>query len=72
MEVGVRLTLVSSLGEADVICGLLRTEGIDAKSREVLPGNLAGGWGSWQEILVPEANLERARELIETNDPLDS
>ncbi len=55
-----------------MICGLLRTEGIDAKSREVLPGNLAGGWGSWQEILVPEANLERARELIETNDPLDS
>ncbi|HEV8601967.1 MAG TPA: hypothetical protein VGQ68_01085 [Gaiellaceae bacterium] len=72
MEVGVRLIVVPSVGEADVICSLLRTEGIEAKFREALPQERAGGWGWWQEILVPEAALERARELIETNELLDS
>jgi hypothetical protein len=68
VELGVRLTVVPSIGEADVICGLLQTEGIEAKSRQSFPsgGGSGGGYGGWQEILVPESDLERARELIQS------
>ena len=66
MELGVRLTVVPSIGEADVICALLQTEGIEAKSRQSSPaeGGSGGGYGGWHEILVREDDLERARELI--------
>lgn len=67
MELGVRLTLVPSVGEADVICALLRTEGIDAEFRQSFPaeGGPGGGYFGWQEILVRQADLEQARELID-------
>lgn len=66
MELGVRLTVVPSIGEADVICALLQTEGIEAKSRQSFPaeGGSGGCYSGWQEILVREDDLERARELI--------
>lgn len=65
MEVGVHLTTVASQGEADVICGLLRTAGIECGDREA-----TGAWtgsmahGTWREILVAEADLEAARMLL--------
>lgn len=59
----VTLTVVSTVGEADVIAALLRTEGI-ACSYPQPPG------GEGQplfavEIRVSDADYERARELIE-------
>jgi hypothetical protein len=51
MELGVRLTVVPSLGEADVICALLQTEGIEARSRSSPgEGGPGSGYGGWQEI----------------------
>jgi hypothetical protein len=66
MELGVHLTVVPSIGEADVICALLQTEGIEAKSRQSFPaeGGAGGGFAGWQEILVRAADLERAREVL--------
>ena len=68
MDVGVRLTVVPSEGEADVICGLLRVNGIPCGHREtdlIAQGSRAG----WHEILVPEARLVEARELLATPPP---
>ena len=65
MELGVRVAVVPTLGEAEVICGLLETEGIQAMQRAARGGEASGLPAGWTEILVPEADLDRARELIE-------
>jgi hypothetical protein len=65
MEVGVHLTTVASQREADVICGMLRAEGIKCGAREATgawTGSMASGL--WYEILVSEGDLEVARELL--------
>ena len=63
----VRLTLVFSETEAEVIRGLLSTEGIDSMARptDVAAGAL-DGWspGGGREILVRQSDLETARALI--------
>jgi Putative prokaryotic signal transducing protein len=63
----VRLTIASSEPEAEVIRGLLATEGIDSLQRptDVAAGSL-DGWaaGGTREILVRAGDLETARELI--------
>jgi hypothetical protein len=62
----VRLTIVSSELEAEVLRGLLEDAGIRSMHR---PTNLAAGsldgWaaGGTREVLVAAADLERAREL---------
>jgi hypothetical protein len=65
MDIGVRLTVVGSQAEADVICSLLRVNGIRCGERAA---NVAiergGGFGGWREILVDEDQLEEARELL--------
>lgn len=67
MELGVRLTVVPTQGEAEVICGLLRANGVPCANREVeLASQAFGGW--WHEILVPEDRLGEARELVEPTD----
>jgi Putative prokaryotic signal transducing protein len=67
MEFGVRLTVVPTEGEAEVICGLLRANGIHCGHREVeLASQAFGGW--WHEVLVPGDRLEEARELLELGD----
>ena len=61
----VRLTVVASQGEADVICSLLRVNGIRCGERAAdatIEGG--GGFGGWREILVAEDQLEEARELL--------
>jgi hypothetical protein len=63
----VRLTVVADELEAAVICGRLRTEGIDCHERWTDMG--AGAWeatgsGGPREILVKPGDLERARELL--------
>jgi hypothetical protein len=61
MEVGVRLTVVESQGEADVICSMLRAEGI--KCAERLTESVES-FSNRREILVAEADLALARELV--------
>ena len=66
-EDGVVLTVVSGQPEAEVVCGLLRSEGIECGYRDTdqidssLEDFIAAGS---QEILVHEADLQSARELL--------
>jgi Putative prokaryotic signal transducing protein len=67
VELGVRLTVVPTEGEAEVICGLLRANGIPCAQREVeLASQAFGGW--WNEVLVPEDRLAEARQLLEAGE----
>ena len=64
---GVVLTVVADEGEADIVCGLLESAGIDCAYRDTeaidspLEDFTAAGP---REILVREADLAAARELI--------
>ena len=69
MELGVAVTVVPTQGEADVVCGLLATEGIEAKPREVLVDGTSGALHGWHEIMVRPADVDRARELIGAAEP---
>jgi Putative prokaryotic signal transducing protein len=63
----VHLTVVPTEAEADLLCALLRTEGIDCEDR---PTNMAVGamdglpGGGPREIVVDEDGLARAREIL--------
>ncbi|HEY1565318.1 MAG TPA: DUF2007 domain-containing protein [Gaiellaceae bacterium] len=69
MEAGdsVVLTVVSGGSEAEVVCGLLRSSGIDCAYRDTeaidssLEDFIAAGS---REILVHESDLEAAKELL--------
>jgi hypothetical protein len=60
--------VVSSQSEAEVVCGLLRSAGIECAHRDTdaidssLEEFIAAGA---QEILVHESDLEAAKELLE-------
>jgi putative signal transducing protein len=64
---GVALTVVSGEPEAQVLCGLLQSNGIDCAYRDTdeiestLEDFIASGP---VEVLVREADLEAARELL--------
>jgi hypothetical protein len=63
----VRLTVVPNETEAELMRGLLATEGIESMQRptDFAAGALDGwGPGGAREILVRAADLEAARELI--------
>jgi hypothetical protein len=63
---------VPSQGEADIVCSLLRSSGIECGDRATgfyVPQ--AGGFGGWREILVAERDLEVARELLATAQPAE-
>jgi putative signal transducing protein len=64
----VRLTVVRNEGEAEILCRLLRTEGIGCAFRDsdLAAGGADGGrsFGGWREILIDHDDLERARELV--------
>jgi hypothetical protein len=65
VEIGIPLTVVGSQAEADIICGLLRANGVRCSERSAglaPPGT--GGFGGWREILVSKDQLEAARELL--------
>ena len=69
-EEGVVLTVVSGEPEADVVCGLLRTAGIECAYRDTdaidspLEDFTAAGP---REILVRDSDLEAARALLESS-----
>jgi hypothetical protein len=67
MEVPVRLTTVSGEMEAEALCGLLRSAGIECGYRptDELDSAFEGlGSEGRQEILVHEGDLEDARALL--------
>ena len=67
----VRLMVVGNSMEAEMICGLLRTEGIACDHRQTDMGAGAGdavGDSGPREILVGRVDVERAQELV-TADP---
>jgi hypothetical protein len=63
----VHLTVVPREAEAELLCALLRTEGIDCDHR---PTNFAVGsmdgmpGGGPREVVVAEGSLARAQELL--------
>ncbi len=63
----VRVATVPGEAEAEALCGLLRSEGLECAYRQTPEDDSAfegiGGDGI-QEILVHETDLERAREIL--------
>jgi len=62
----VPLTVVRNEAEAELLCGLLRSEGIECEHR---PTNFGAGVmdglpGGAREIIVAEERLARAQELL--------
>lgn len=65
--VGVVLTVVSGEPEADIVCGLLRSAGIDCAYRdtEAIDSSLEEFTAAGpREILVRASDLDAARELL--------
>ena len=64
-----RLTVVASQGEADVICSLMRSAEIRCAERAAdMSAERGGGFGGWREILVDEAEVTFARELLNSSE----
>jgi hypothetical protein len=61
MRLGVRVTIVASQGEGDVICSMLRAEGIKCDERSTVGADESG---TWREVLVEESDLAAAQELL--------
>jgi hypothetical protein len=57
----VRVTVVPNEFEGNLVCALLRAEGIDCFSRET-------GLGGPHEVVVHDEDLERAREVVAARD----
>ena len=68
------LQVVGSEPEAEVVIGLLRSEGIQAMSRTsnyaVGISDAASSGAGPREILVREQDLARAREILEQQEPV--
>ena len=61
----VRLTVVPNAGEAEILCRMLRVEQIRCAYRVTdVSAERGMEFGGWREILVDEADLSRARELL--------
>ena len=62
----VPLTIVRNEAEAELLCALLRTEGIECDHRPTNfgVGTMDGMRGGAQEIVVDANGLERAHEIL--------
>jgi hypothetical protein len=58
---GVHLSVVANEGDADVICSMLRVEGIECSAH---PADSIESSGGWVEIVVDASDLAAARELL--------
>jgi hypothetical protein len=67
----VRLTVVAGEGQAELVCGLLRAEGIRCyhRSTDVSAEAALASLGQWREIVVLSDDLSRARELLDAAEP---
>jgi hypothetical protein len=65
----VPLTVVRNEAEAELLCGLLRSEGIECEHRPTNfgVGAMDGLPGGAREIIVAEDGVERAREIVEAS-----
>jgi hypothetical protein len=63
----VPLTVVPNEAEAEVVCGLLRANGVECEYRQTSfgAGTMDGLRGGPQEIFVAEGDATTARALIE-------
>jgi hypothetical protein len=70
----VRLTVAPDEGQAELICGMLRAEGIRCfhRTTDISAGVEAAlaRIGQWREILVLADDFLRARELVENAEPI--
>jgi len=68
----VRLTVVPDEGEAEIVCRMLRTEGIRCNHRRTDSGSggadASASFGGWREILVRQVDLELATSLLRGDD----
>jgi hypothetical protein len=62
----VTLTVVENEPEAEVVCGLLRSSGIKCFHRTTEMSSSAYGAMSPTEVVVDEADLARAQQVLET------
>lgn len=66
----VRLTVVPDEGEAEILCRMLRAEGIRCAHSRTNTGSggsdASASFGGWREVVVLEDDLERARALLPT------
>jgi putative signal transducing protein len=61
----VSLTVVHDELQADVVCGLLRENGIECGYRRTdMTGAWTAGGGGPVDVFVDQANLEKARALL--------
>jgi Putative prokaryotic signal transducing protein len=63
----VHLTVVPNEAEAEILCALLRTEGIecDHRATNIAVGSMDGmPGGGPREVVVAEESLARAQELV--------
>jgi hypothetical protein len=67
----VPLTIVPNEVEAEILCALLRSEGITCEHRatNLGVGSMDGMPGGAREIIVEEAGFDRAREILEASRP---
>ena len=64
----VRLVIVANEGEAEAVCGLLRSEGIRCAHRTTdLSAERGLEFGGWREVLVSTTDEAPARELLAAN-----
>ena len=73
MDAPVRLTVVAHEPEAELVCGMLRSEGITCTHRITdmafgSGGEMPTSGGGAREVLVRPEHLERARELLQGAD----
>lgn len=62
----VHLTVVRNEAEAELLCGLLRSEGIECDHRPTNfgVGTMDGLSGGAREVFVAEEGLEQAQEIL--------
>jgi hypothetical protein len=62
----VHLTVVHNEPEAELLCGLLRSEGIECEHRPTNfgVGTMDGLSGGAREVVVAEEGLEQAQEIL--------
>ena len=74
VENGVRLTVVGSDAEAEMLCGLLRSSGIECGHR---PAEVSGGpWEAFgtsgpREVVVAAGDVDEARRLLDAGAPAE-
>jgi hypothetical protein len=67
MSDAVRLTTTENEIEAEILCRMLRAEGIQCIHQPTnysADQSMGGGLGGWREVLVGESDLEDARRLL--------